>query len=289
LTATDDASVDRKSCLYHYTNAQGLEGILRTRSLWATDSAFLNDWQEIQYGAEPLIARMTDYLASHAYDKSTPISKEHQSEVRLMIMESALGALKKFVASDRKFHPGYIDSATYVACLSEEHDDLGQWRGYGRQGYAVGFTRDGLSEAAPLLGQVRYGDTAVGDLCDSVTRHFETRGVGAHPGTYGYFETVNYLMPELALVKHDAFQAEHEWRLVISPRPEKPPAARVRMTASGLTPYVECAFERSCVVEIVIGPGGSFHSERAVRMLLRTNGYNPDEVQITQSLAPYRG
>jgi hypothetical protein len=50
-----------------------------------------------------------------------------------MIMESALSALRKFVSSDREFHPGYIDSATYVACLSEEQDDLGQWRGYGKQ------------------------------------------------------------------------------------------------------------------------------------------------------------
>jgi hypothetical protein len=97
------------------------------------------------------------------------------------------------------------------------------------------------------------------------------------------------LMPKLALVKHDAFRAEHEWRLVISPRPEMPPAVNVRITSSGLTPYVECAFERSSVAAIVMGPGGSFHSERAVRMLLRTNGYNPDEVQITQSRVPYRG
>jgi hypothetical protein len=282
-------SLDRKSCLYHYTSAQGLEGILRSRALWATDSAFPNDWQEIHFGATPLIARMTEYLAGHPYDKSTPISKEHELEIRLMIMESALKALEKFVSSDREFHPRDMDSATYVACLSEDHDDLGRWRGYGQHGYAIGLRRDGLKGAAPRLGQVRYGDRAVAELCDSVIRLFETRRIGAHPGTYGYFETVNFLMPELALVKHDAFQAEHEWRLVISPRPEKPPVVRVRTTSSGLTPYVECPFEASAVGEIVIGPGGSFHSERAVRMLLRANGYDPDQVQITQSRAPFRG
>jgi hypothetical protein len=232
---------------------------------------------------------MTAHLADHPYPNTTPISREYQPEVRLMIMESALKALMKFVSSDGQLPEGYIDSATYVACLTEQHDDLGQWRGYGKQGYALGLTRDELKGVAPLLGQVKYGDAAVNDLCDNVLRYFDSRQVGAHPGTYGYFDAVRYLMPELALVKHDAFEAEREWRLVVSPNPERPPVVGVRVRSAGLTPYVECAFARSCVAEIVIGPGGSFHSERAVRMLLRANGYNPDEVQITQSRAPYRG
>jgi hypothetical protein len=286
---TDDESVDRSPYLYHYTTAQGLEGILETRSLWAHDAAFMNDWKEIQYGADPLIARMTEYLAEHPPDPDKPIAKEFQQNVRLVIMKSALDALKNFTLSDRQFHPAYMDEATYVACLSEEHDDLGQWRAYGRRGYAVGLTKDGLEKAAPLLGQVEYGESAVGELCDRVISHFETRRVGAHPGTYGYFETVNRLLPQLALIKHGAFWQEREWRLVVSPqRGRRRPEVKVRAT-SGFVPYVECAVERSCVAEIVIGPGGDFHSERAVRMLLRAHGYNPDNVRITQSLAPYRG
>jgi len=52
---TDGAALDRNTCLHHYTSAVGLEGILRSRSLWATDTDFLNDWQEIHYAAKPLI------------------------------------------------------------------------------------------------------------------------------------------------------------------------------------------------------------------------------------------
>lgn len=59
---TDGAGLDRSTCLYHYTSAVGLEGILRSRSLWATDTAFLNDWQEIVYAAEPLVADMEALL-----------------------------------------------------------------------------------------------------------------------------------------------------------------------------------------------------------------------------------
>jgi hypothetical protein len=284
---TDHNDLDRRSWLYHYTSAVGLEGILRARSLWATDAAFLNDWQEIHYGAEPLIEIMKTYLADNP--PAPPIAKTNDQGVRSMIVKSALDALEKLVSADRGFHPAYIDSATYVACLSESHDDLGQWRGYGQQGYAIGFSKEDLRDAAPLLGQVEYGDHAVLDLCDRVIHHFETRPLGAHPGTYGYFEALNRIMPQLALVKHGAFEGEREWRLVVSPRPDHPPAVRARVTSSGLTPYVELPFDLSCVVEVVIGPGGNLHSERAVRMLLRAHGYDPETVNVTQSRAPYRG
>jgi len=232
---------------------------------------------------------MSTYLADHPYEPDTPISVENADAVRAMIVRSALDALEKFVAADRGFHPAYIDSATYVACLSESHDDLGQWRGYGQHGYAIGFAKDGLRDRAPLLGQVEYGEAAVNGLCDRIMSRFETRQLGAHPGTYGYFEAVSDVMPQLALVKDDAFKQEREWRLVVSPQPVDPPQVKTRVKSSALTPYIEIPFDKSCVVEVVIGPGGDFHAERAVRMLLRENGYDPDVVRITQSRVPYRG
>jgi hypothetical protein len=289
IARTGEESFDRSSNLYHYTTAQGLEGILQSRSLWAHDAAFMNDWQEIQFGAQPLITTISEYLVEHPADRNKPIAKGFEENIRLVIMDSALDSLKKFTSSERQFHPAYMDETTYVACLSEEYDDLGQWRAYGKRGYAIGLTREGLTRAAPpSLGQVKYGEAAVSDFCENVMSHLKTRPVGAHPGTYGYFETVNHLLPQLALIKHDAFWQEREWRLVVSPQQGRDrPQVKVRV-ASQLVPYVECGFEPSCVAEIVIGPGGDFHTERAVRMLLRAKGYNPEEVKITQSRAPYR-
>jgi hypothetical protein len=291
VTSQREGSLDRTTCLYHYTTAEGLEGILKTRSLWAHDVAFMNDWQEIQFGADPLIVRMREYLSEHPPDRDKPVAKEFEENIRLVIMDAALDSLRKFTSSERQFHPNYMDEATYVACLSEEYDDLGQWRAYGKRGYAIGLTIEGLTRAAPppLLGQVKYGEPAVRDLCDSVIGYFETRRVGAHPRTYGYFDTVNRLLPQLALIKHDAFHQEREWRLVVSPQQGRDrPEVKVRSTASGLVPYVEWAFEPPYLAEIVIGPGGDLHSERAVRMLLRARGFVPEQLQITQSRAPYR-
>lgn len=95
-------------------------------------------------------------------------------------------------------------------------------------------------------------------------------------------------MPQLAFAKHDAFESEREWRLVLSPRTDVHQTVETRVTPKRIVPYVKVVFDKACIVEIVIAPGGDFHSERAVRMLLQSKGYNPDQVTITQSMAPYR-
>jgi hypothetical protein len=142
-----DGSLDRRSCLYHYTSAVGLESILRQRSLRATDTAFLNDWQEILYAAKPLIPRMGDLLQSVAQFDAT---HDPLQRARSMAVESALNAIKRFVHLDDDMptpNPGqYVDGATYVACLSEDHDQLDQWRAYGQGGYAIGFRREALGQ-----------------------------------------------------------------------------------------------------------------------------------------------
>ncbi len=289
--------LDRRSCLYHYTSATGLESILRQRLLRATDTGFLNDLKEILYVAEPLIPRLDELVdAAIAYDaEHDPLQR-----TRTSMATSARDAIKRFTRLDKDMptpHPGqYVDGATYVTCLSEAHDLLGQWRGYGQGGYAIGFTKTGLEAVttgkeavSAQLRKVTYGDTAVDDTCDEILDYLRNRPPRGHPGTHGYYDAVNFCMPLLATVKHDAFKQEEEWRLILSRYGVGTPAQVKVRTSPQLTPFVELGFDGSCVAEIVIGPGGDVHSERAVRAALRANGYDPDSVQITHSKAPFRG
>jgi hypothetical protein len=289
MSETVSAPFDRGSHLYHYTSAQGLAGILASRCLWATDSAFLNDWREIKYAAEPLIERLARHIGGRVSEEPSDLHPETTDDNRLVVMQSALMAIQRFMELPPSEHRHtYIDGATYVACLSEDHDQLGQWRAYGKSGYAIGFQRDALISAAPLVGPVGYGEAAVGSLCDEVISYLESRPPTAHPGTHGFFDAVNYCMPRLALVKHDAFAQEKEWRLVHSRYNQALEDVKVR-TAPILIPYVECPFDDSALMEIVIGPGGTVHSERAVRALLTAHGFHPNSIAITQSRAPFRG
>ena len=46
--------------LFHYTSAQGLDGIVQSQSLWAIDCRFLNDSQEMKDGLERVIKRLSE-------------------------------------------------------------------------------------------------------------------------------------------------------------------------------------------------------------------------------------
>jgi hypothetical protein len=297
VSKTTDAApaLDRGSCLYHYTSAAGLVGILRQRALWATDTAFLNDWQEIVYAAEPLVADMEALLEKVSQDDA--LNNPYQ-RTRSTIIQSALNAIKRFTRMNINMsapNPSqHIDAATFVACFCEQHDQLGQWRGYGQSGYSIGFRKTGLENIiAPYksaqLRKVLYGTEGRTTTCNEIIDHFETHNLTAHPGVAGYYGALMYCMPRLAAVKHGAFEQEVEWRLILpydGLSGHRPVEVR---TSPRLIPYVEMPFDPSSIAEIVIGPGGDFHSERAVRAALRANEYDPDKVQITHSEAPFRG
>jgi hypothetical protein len=95
-------------------------------------------------------------------------------------------------------------------------------------------------------------------------------------------------MPRLASAKHGAFEQEIEWRLIVPNYGGTAPPVQVR-TSPRLIPYVDLKFDQSSIVEIVIGPGGDFHSVRAVRAALTATNYDLNKIKITQSEAPFRG
>jgi hypothetical protein len=231
-----------------------------------------------------LVKTVSQFDATH-----DPIQKSRSSTVR-----SALHAIERFVHLDEDMptpNPGwYIDGATYVACFCKDHDQLGQWRAYGQGGYAIGFRTKGLQQVPALLQEVFYGDSCRDETCDEIIEYFQARPPSGHPGTHGYFDALNFCLPRLAAVKHDAFDQEVEWRLTALNYGGGGRSYPVKVrTSPRLIPYMELPFNPSCVVEIIIGPGGDFHSMRAVRALLKADSYNPDEVQITHSRAPFRG
>lgn len=283
------SELNRSSCLYHYTSSTGLESILRQQLLRATDTSFLNDLKEIIYATEPLMPRLDDLLETvETYDA------KHDSgqKIRSSIVRSARDAIKRFTHLDQDMpaaNPGqYLDGATYVACFTENHDQLSQWRGYGQDGYAIGFRRDGLEAMPGQLRQVVYGDKGVDATSNEIIEYLNTRPLTGHPGTHGYFDALNFCMPRIASVKHDAFEQESEWRLIVSNYSGSAPPVKVR-TSPRLIPYIELKFDQPCVAEIVMGPGSDPYSERAVRAALRASSFDPNAVQITHSTAPFRG
>jgi hypothetical protein len=298
--------VDRTACLYHYTSAEGLTGILESRALWATDTAFLNDWTEVRYAADPLVQHMTRHIEAFLADHPPERWRmESEKLARARILGAAREFIANFTSNWDEIVPQndlYVRGATFVACLSGDHDQLGQWRGYGKGGYAIGFRRELLAAAAPVFGAVQYGEDAIEKLCDHVLEHFDNLKISSAEddtrldpsrndfwSRKGYVEAVCFCLPQIALIKHNSFAHENEWRLVV-PRYDLDYAnIAVRSVGGRHIPYVNCHFADDAIAEIVIGPGGDLHSERAVRTLLAAKGYNSDTIQISQSSAPFRG
>jgi hypothetical protein len=62
--------------LYHYTNAEGLYGILRTRTIWATEFDFLNDRSEFSYAFDILKERLAAQAGIKASAQLIPFLDE---------------------------------------------------------------------------------------------------------------------------------------------------------------------------------------------------------------------
>jgi hypothetical protein len=294
----DDVTVDDPQYLYHYTSAGGLAGILSSRSVWATDTAFLNDASEILYAGEKLESMLIDYRKQIELENPPHGSAKDR---RRVIAGIAASALTKFMRPEEDPFPDEStkEGATYVACFSTEPDQLSQWRGYGGLAYSIGFNRAGVDamtvhgetdpdrvKAGPAVA-VGYGQDAITHLMTGIINDLVALPSSGAAST-GFLEAVHHCMPRVARIKHGAFKEEKEWRLVVS-RYGVDPAKEISFRYGvRLIPFIKLTFEMSAVSHIYIGPGNDFDSVRALRGLLRSSGYDVSAVSIERSEAPYR-
>jgi hypothetical protein len=249
--------------LYHYTSAQGLAGIIPPNSwnvghpdvdsklegaalLQASDVRFMNDSQELRFGASIFERRFRVAATNQAVPE----------KVRALALR-----LADTVSDPDLFGKGNL--RCFAACFCKSGDLLSQWRGYagGVGGFALGFTRDALTKHSyvltphfsqwgmvPLavLKPVVYGDDAGEAAADAFIRLLQDPD--SQPGLMrpsiddprmGFWVMLQYVLQEIAVVKHKAFSEEREWRLFWSGDQRWPPNIRTR--ASGLVPYLDIA------------------------------------------------
>lgn len=284
--------------LYHYTSSGGLQGILETGGLWATDLRYLNDTNEYRLGR----------------DRIVPAFREHV--LKIDDSRTAKGILTSLVDHElvRNF---------YVTCFCEDGDSLGQWRGYAAPGgYALGFdTQVGTNAVRRPLDyrRVYYDGPVLESLVDGWARLSAEEFFRAFDADYRenlrksafadefdvdevasrlyMFSNIYMYRLELmsAAIKHHAFAEEREWRIiagvyeyvVASPKPY------FRQGPLGLTPYVlvdmKCDNGLLPLKEIIVGPGSNMELRvAAVKLMLDSLGYE-DSVTVRTSEAPYRG
>lgn len=121
-------SEERPSHLWHYTSADGLQGILQSSRLRCSHARLTNDLTEIAFG--------WDFTKRY-------LEKEYRNERELRSILPATFAYGDNLHGNVHY---------FVFCLSERADSISQWRAYGRggAGYAICFAADKLLVATGI-------------------------------------------------------------------------------------------------------------------------------------------
>ena len=247
--------------IYHYTDASALISIIGNAMLRASDALYLNDERELRAGNDAFV---------RAARQPHNLKKIERSE--------GLGSIRKSIVAAILNVPEKVDLVgplepnaprVYVACFCKHRDLLSQWRSYGHGGYAIGFDRVLLGHNANPMGMARVADERTAgrlntDLVQVVYQDHEADALieeadpfgGATAFSVNSHERASALKAP-ASIKDRGFSEEKDWRLIdIKPDPSAEPEEHYRSAVGSVVPYIELAFPRPAVREIVVGPGG---------------------------------
>ena len=278
--------------IYHYTNKNGLAGILGSGCLWLSDVFCQNDPSELRHGVE------------HAAELIRMLARRFPDD----------RALNLFADKFAKSLAGSIEGSAqyYICCFSTQGNRLDQWRAYADngRGFALGFDTASLekefAKQAPgrMTFPVSYNDKMLRQLQEEI---FETaiplvsfpKGKdwpGAVSGEY-----LGRLAVEMAIkilhvatyFKHEGWREEREYRfLEIVRRNFELDQLKTRRRGDMEVRYREFDWKAVAInslKEIVIGPGmpGKEGHDHAVEYL-NAMGIPPELVKIYASGIPYR-
>lgn len=145
--------VEAHQLLYHYTTASGLQGIVESQQLRATNIAYLNDAEEHTGFFERRLPHLLEEsirvaVADLALTDSGRRQIEDFGGAEKAIEDLKSSLIKSLRSTTLKFNNPYITS--FCSALSQQAQDdglLSQWRGYGSDGgYAIVFEANGLQK-----------------------------------------------------------------------------------------------------------------------------------------------
>jgi hypothetical protein len=275
--------------VWHYTNADGLIGILTSGRIWSTQIACLNDSLEHRYFAGLV----------HAAVK---VQRKRNTDPNIDVLLR--------VADDALSNADTSKEGRFAACFSEVKDDLAQWRGYGggECGYSIGFRYAGILEAikcrpSALFIPMHYEDHTHKFIVDDVVRIAQVYFLDGLKRGFTDIEkwAVEFLWAfsvELeifsSLIKHPKFSGELERRVTTLLQPGEHAVLEFRQKRTLLARHLPIdltipmyGVKRPHITRIYIGPGPSQQVSRiSVGDLLLKLGY--ENVPVLLSEVPYR-
>jgi hypothetical protein len=303
--------------IYHYTDDNGLRGILETGRLWLTDIFSMNDPSELSHGFSCAIR----ILMRRAWEAKKSVAAEDAGQAKELVPANAEERANAFftrvldgiVNQDR-----LADVVKFFALsFSATFDELGQWRAYADdgRGYALGFDTEKLEGAFSIVPRpsdlvagvfpLSYSDSGLEknqqQIIDKIVP-LVTYLIGKQllPG----IEAVCALKVLLIIIfmnitfsalahKHQAYSNENEYRFIEAYTSEKAPTGlKYRSRPYSLVRYREFDWRSpapDALKYIVVGPSADPNrGERFARDCLREFHPNPASVLVFPSGIPYR-
>lgn len=292
--------------LYHYCSLDTFYNIMKNRSIWLSDVTKSNDSKELVWAIEKLIYFFEEKVKSYAASNSIEL-KEIQDTIQL-------------IEEMRQYkYQGLLKS--WVFCLSEKKDNLGQWRGYADdgKGICIGFKFNFLFQMKEYLEKqsvntrcffekVQY-DLPNNQLQKDISLNDFLESNNLDDYCYVKFSSSFIkLLKKTVLYKSKAFEEECEWRIgcdsniyEISPHFFCYPSDNYFATGFGFSPrsnnelvsHIELTINdmKSAIASVTIGPKSNL-TELDVKLLLVSLGLLHDvkdeSIKVSRSSASYR-
>jgi Protein of unknown function (DUF2971) len=274
--------------LWHYTNGSSLIAILDSMTIFSTHLSCLNDTTEWRYGSNLLQDAMAALRESRQHD-----------DIALQFLDDAISSFK-----ENPDFPAQAVVPHFVACFSEERDDLSQWRAYGggENGYAIGFMAGDLwGCSTSMLARVNYDSVLHKELAKKAAermvefcREALNKYTPSDPVEFRKEFLVEWeraITMVAPLIKDPAFIKENECRIAKGFMPNDMDKLKFIQKGSMMSRHLPLqppgrtptSPYRLPISEIIVGPCRHPQISRtSVETLLRQKGYPRDLVTISK-------
>lgn len=224
--------------LYHYTNFDGLKGILDTKELWLTDRKCLNDMSEFVYSKDLMIKIISDQLLFEhiVRDLDLPYLQANKvHEFTNQIKNLSLEIWNRILVECKN---------SYIFSFCEHKDEkikknglLSMWRSYGQENSYMlefedgEFLRKEINKLPCLLSRVFYHEydeiTAISEIINTLKEYIAE--ISKDFVGNSYLNENALVMPKhvnaiallVVFIKHFGFHEENEYRLLLIDRENK--------------------------------------------------------------------
>ncbi|EOQ98272.1 PF11185 family protein [Leptospira wolbachii serovar Codice str. CDC] len=256
--------------IYHYTDINGVKGILESRRIWASDVRYLNDPSE------------TTYFHN--------LIKEKIENSKLTgILEELLNTTRKFIEQHHSEAPRFVTSF----CI--EKDLLSQWRYYSKEsiGYMIAFDTMSLLKGIknPLFFYtVIYNrkdqDTLINKLIESAEEILNSNNITKEFLDDFKMSFIVALLMTMLIIKHPDYSEEKEARITYTKLYDRNMEldTKFRINQGMFVPYIEVPIPDVKIKGIYIER--SILGEKAAESLLLYLKENKLDIPVTLGKTP---